>query len=73
MQAHMGGIRNLGARKGWVVSTMPRPLYHRESDPVPTVQEAGWASGPVRTGTVNLTPTEFLSPDHATCNESSKS
>ena len=25
-------------------------------DPVPTVQEAGWALGPVRTGTENLVP-----------------
>ena len=78
MQAHMGGIgadlsiHNLGARKGWVISTTPRPLYHRESEPVLLLQEAGWSSGPVQTDTVNLTPTEFQFPDHPACSESSK-
>jgi len=33
-------------------------------DPVPIVQEAGWASGPVRTGAENLAPTRIRSPDH---------
>ena len=28
----------------------------RERDPIPTVQEAGWASGPVWTGAKNLAP-----------------
>jgi hypothetical protein len=37
---------NLGARRGCVVSITPRPLYPRK-DPVPIVQEAGWAPGPV--------------------------
>jgi hypothetical protein len=32
---------NLGARWGWVVNATPRPLYSRERDPVPIVQEAG--------------------------------
>ena len=32
-------------------------------DPVPIVQEAGWAPGPVRTGAENLAPTGFRSPD----------
>jgi len=31
--------------------------------PVPIVQEAGWASGPVQTGTENLAPTRIRSPD----------
>jgi hypothetical protein len=31
---------DLGARREWVVSTTPRPLYPRK-DPVPIVQEAG--------------------------------
>ena len=26
------------------------PLYPRQRDPVPILQEAGWARGPVRTG-----------------------
>ena len=32
-----------------------RPLYRRERDPVPIVQEAGWAAGPVWAGAENLT------------------
>jgi hypothetical protein len=32
-------------------------------DPVPTVQEAGWAPGPVWTCAKNLVPTGILSPD----------
>jgi len=36
---------------------MPRPLFTPGKDPVPIVQEAGWAPGPVWTGAENLTPT----------------
>jgi len=32
-------------------------------DPVPTVQEARWAPGPVRKGAENLAPTGIRSPD----------
>ena len=32
-------------------------------DPVPIVQEAGWAPGPVWTGVENLAPTGIRSPD----------
>ena len=32
-------------------------------DPVPIVQEAGWAPGPVWTGAENLTPTGNRFPD----------
>jgi hypothetical protein len=32
-------------------------------DPVPIVQEAGWAPGPVWTGAENLAPTGIRSPD----------
>ena len=32
-------------------------------DPVPIVQEAGWASGPVWKGAENLAPTGIRSPD----------
>jgi hypothetical protein len=31
----------------WVVNATPRPLYLRETDPVPIVQAAWWAPGPV--------------------------
>jgi hypothetical protein len=33
------------------------------TDPVPIVQEAGWAPGPVWTGAENLAPTGIRSPD----------
>ena len=39
-----------GTRTGWVVSSTPRPHFTPGKAPVPTVQEAGWASGPVWTG-----------------------
>jgi hypothetical protein len=35
---------------------MPWLLFSPEKDPVPIVQEAGWAAGPVRTGAENLAP-----------------
>jgi len=37
----------------------PRPLFTPGKDPVPIVQEAGWAPGPVWTGAENLVPTGF--------------
>jgi len=52
-----------GTRKGWGVSVTARPLFTPGKDPVPTVQEAGWAPGPVWTGAENLTPTGIRSPD----------
>ena len=39
-----------GTRRGWVVSSTPRPHVTPGKDPVPIVQEAGWAPGPVWTG-----------------------
>jgi hypothetical protein len=33
-----------------------QPPYHRERDPVPIVQEAGWAPGTVWTGAENRAP-----------------
>ena len=38
-----------GTRRGWGVSVTPRPLFTPRKDPVPIVQEAGWAPGPVWT------------------------
>jgi hypothetical protein len=52
----------LSARRGWVVSTTPRPLYPRER-PVSFVQEAGWAPVPVWTCAKNLVSTGIRSPD----------
>jgi hypothetical protein len=48
---------NLGARWRWVLTAIPWLLYSWERDPVPIVQEAGWASGSVGTGMENLTTT----------------
>ena len=39
-----------GTRRGWVVSSTPRPYFTPEKDPVPILQEAEWASGPFWTG-----------------------
>ena len=55
---------------GWVVNTTPRPLYPRGKDPVPIVQEAGWAPGPVWTGAENLASTGIRSPDRPARSES---
>jgi len=46
-----------------VVRVMPRPRLTPGKDPVPIVQEPGWASGPVWTGAENLAPTGIRSPD----------
>ena len=39
-----------GTRTGWVVSSTLRPHFTPGKDPVPIVQEAGWAPGSVLTG-----------------------
>ena len=61
---------NLGARWVWVVNATPQPLCSRGWDNVPTVQEVGWASGPVWTAAENLPPTGILSPDRPASSES---
>ena len=45
------------ALEGVRVSFTPRPLFNPGKGPVPIVQEAGWAPGPVWTGAENLAPT----------------
>ena len=42
-------LHDSGTRRGWVVSSTPRPHFTHGKDPVPTVQEAVWAPGPVWT------------------------
>jgi len=39
-----------GTRRGWVVSRTPRPHFTPGKDPVPILQETGWAPGPVWKG-----------------------
>ena len=49
-------------REGW--STPRSGSYTPVTGPVPIVYEAGWAPGPVWTGTKNLAPpTRITSPD----------
>ena len=52
-----------GTRRGWGFSVTPRPLFTRRKDPVPIVQEVGWAPGPVWIGAENLAFTGIRSPD----------
>jgi len=42
-------ILNLVARWRWVVNATPLPLLPQKRAPVPLVQKASWAPGPVRT------------------------
>jgi hypothetical protein len=57
-----------GTRRGWGVSITPRLLFTPWKDPVPTVQEAGWAPGPVWTGAE--IPPRIRSPEHPACSQS---
>jgi len=50
--------------EGVVVNAMPQPLHPRERDHVPTVQEAGWALGPVWVSAEYLAPTRVQTLDH---------
>ena len=43
-------FHDCGIRRGWVVSSTPRPHFTPRKDPVPILQEAGCAPGPVWTG-----------------------
>jgi hypothetical protein len=56
-------LRDHGTRRVWGVSVTPQPLFTPGKDPIPIVQEAGWAPGPVWTGAENLAPTGIRSPD----------
>jgi len=43
-------FHDCSTRKGWVVSSTARPHFTPGEDPVPILQAAGWAPGPVWTG-----------------------
>ena len=68
LMAHTGsrGIALLfldhGTRRGWEVSITPWPLFNPGKEPVPIVQEAGWAPGLVWTGVENLAPPPGFDP-----------
>ena len=60
-----------GTRRGLGVSVTPRPLFTSGKDPVPILQEAGWAPGSenlVPTGIRSRTPQHVVSryTDYAT-------
>ena len=62
---HLTSAPNVG---GW---SRPRPdRFTTGKDPVPIVQEAGLAPGPVWTGVGNLAPTGIRSPDRPARSES---
>ena len=52
-----------GTRRGWVVSSTPRPHSFPGKDPVPILQETGWAPWPVWTGG-NSRPNRDSISDH---------
>ena len=55
----------------WGGGLAPGPgRFTPRKDPVPIVQEAGWASGPVWTRAENLAPTGIRSPDRPARSES---
>ena len=43
-------FQDRGTRRGWMVSSTPRPHFTPGKDPVPILQEAEWAPEPVWTG-----------------------
>jgi len=59
-----------GTRRGWGVSVTLRPLFTPGKDPVPIVQEVGWAPGSVWTGAENHAPTGIPSPDRPASSQS---
>ena len=48
----------------------PQPHFSPGKDPVPIVQKAGWASGPVWTCAENIASTGIRSPDRPACRQS---
>jgi len=47
-------FRDRGTRRGWRVSSAPRPHFIPGKEPVPILQEAGWAPGSVWTNRKSL-------------------
>ena len=58
-----------GTRRGWVVSSTPWPHFTPGKDPVPILQEAGWAPRPVGTGG-KTRPHRDSIPDRPACSQS---
>jgi len=65
LEVELSSFFNLGARWEWVINATPLPFTTpppRDRDPVPIVQEAGWAPGPVWTRVENLAPLSGFDP-----------
>jgi len=58
-----------GTRRGWVVSSTPRPLFTLSKDTVPILQEAGWAPEPVWAGGKSRPHRDSI-PDSPACSQS---
>jgi hypothetical protein len=58
-----------GTRRGWVVNSTPRPHFTHGKDPVPILQEAGWAPGPVWKGGKSRPHRDSI-PDRPVCSQS---
>ena len=54
-------FHDCGTRRGWVISSTPRPHFTPRKGPVSILQEAGWAPGPVCTGGKISSPTGIRS------------
>ena len=48
-----------GTTRGWVVSSTSRPQFTPGKDPVPILQETGWAPGPVWMGGISRPHRDF--------------
>ena len=59
-----------GTRRGLVVSSMPQPHFTPGKDPVPILQEAGWAPGPVWAGLEKSLPHWDSIADLPACSQS---
>ena len=58
-----------GTRRGWVFSNTPRPHFTPGKEPVPILQKAGWATGPVWMGGRSR-PHGYSIPDRPARNQS---
>ena len=59
-----------GIRRRSGVSVTPQPLFTPGKDPVPILQEAWWAPGPLWTVAENLSHIAIRSPDRPTRSQS---
>ena len=59
-------FQDRGTRRGWVVSSTPRPHFTPGKEPVPIVQDAEWAPGPGWTGGKSRSHREWI-PDRSAC------